>query len=234
MTKPEWFKGEQGEIADRPQHHPQTPQADGGTPAAAGGSAPEQDVPPSDGGAAAPGGSTSPAASEAHAPPSTPEQVIAQADLEWRLAEAFHDRRCAYGTACYDRAAHIIWPHGDDARALAPFVAQLLAEQSDAAAPLALHRERLIAAIDEAIAGYAYDTANPVAAVIADAVLATAVDASNQQHVYLSTACLHGIHAHCQCDTSIHGTPKEPGKCKWCDARCRCSCHPWTTDGSAS
>ena len=45
------------------------------------------------------------------------------------------------------------------------------------------------------------------------------------QHRYLSTACLHGHHAHCQCDTNLQGQPKIPGTCKWCKAPCICSCH---------
>ncbi len=43
-------------------------------------------------------------------------------------------------------------------------------------------------------------------------------------HDYLSTACLHGRHDYCACDVGIVGA-KKPNTCKWCDARCRCTCH---------
>ncbi|WP_097865874.1 hypothetical protein [Streptomyces sp. rh34] len=43
-------------------------------------------------------------------------------------------------------------------------------------------------------------------------------------HVYLSTGCLHGEHAYCQSMTGQQGE-KRPGRCKFCDARCTCSCH---------
>ena len=43
-------------------------------------------------------------------------------------------------------------------------------------------------------------------------------------HVYLSTGCLHGHHDYCQAKTGAAGA-KTPAKCKFCDARCRCSCH---------
>jgi len=46
-----------------------------------------------------------------------------------------------------------------------------------------------------------------------------------EDHVYLSTACLHGIHEHCQCKTNLEGEPKVPGTCKWCGAPCVCECH---------
>ncbi|MGW1412577.1 hypothetical protein [Streptomyces sp. NPDC002403] len=48
-------------------------------------------------------------------------------------------------------------------------------------------------------------------------------------HVYLSTGCLHGEHAYCQSMTGQQGE-KRPGRCKFCDARCTCSCH---ADGAA-
>lgn len=44
-------------------------------------------------------------------------------------------------------------------------------------------------------------------------------------HVYLSTACLHGIHEHCQAKTNVEGEPKIPATCKWCSAPCVCECH---------
>lgn len=43
-------------------------------------------------------------------------------------------------------------------------------------------------------------------------------------HVYLSTGCLHGEHGYCQSMTGLAGQ-KRPGQCKWCSARCVCSCH---------
>lgn len=45
-------------------------------------------------------------------------------------------------------------------------------------------------------------------------------------HWYVSTGCLHGGtgHAYCQSNTGSSGT-KRAGRCKFCDARCRCSCH---------
>jgi hypothetical protein len=50
-------------------------------------------------------------------------------------------------------------------------------------------------------------------------------DLPDGTHDYLSTACLHELHDYCQCDTRPDGQPKIPGKCKFCDARCRCACH---------
>lgn len=43
-------------------------------------------------------------------------------------------------------------------------------------------------------------------------------------HDYLSTGCLHGMHAYCQSDTGAAGT-KTPAQCKFCAAPCRCWCH---------
>ncbi|MEU6663977.1 hypothetical protein [Streptomyces sp. NPDC046821] len=45
-----------------------------------------------------------------------------------------------------------------------------------------------------------------------------------QAHEYLSTGCLHGEHAYCQSMTGYQGE-KRPGRCKFCDAQCSCSCH---------
>lgn len=44
---------------------------------------------------------------------------------------------------------------------------------------------------------------------------------------YLSTACRHEKHQHCRSTTAADGTTKEPGTCKFCDAKCICYCHPW-------
>lgn len=45
------------------------------------------------------------------------------------------------------------------------------------------------------------------------AALDTPAPSESQQHDYLSTACLHGLHDRCRLT------------CKFCDVRCRCSCH---------
>lgn len=45
------------------------------------------------------------------------------------------------------------------------------------------------------------------------------------QHVYLSTACLHDFHEHCQAPVNLQGDPKIAGTCKWCSSRCVCPCH---------
>lgn len=47
---------------------------------------------------------------------------------------------------------------------------------------------------------------------------------------YLSTACRHEVHKHCRSATASDGAIKEPGTCKFCDAKCICWCHPWNTD----
>lgn len=46
-------------------------------------------------------------------------------------------------------------------------------------------------------------------------------------HVYLSTACLHLRHDYCNAAEGDAG-PKTPAQCKFCGARCICSCHPET------
>lgn len=43
-------------------------------------------------------------------------------------------------------------------------------------------------------------------------------------HHYLSTACLHELHDYCQSQVGFDGA-KRPGRCKFCDAPCVCSCH---------
>lgn len=43
-------------------------------------------------------------------------------------------------------------------------------------------------------------------------------------HDYLSTACWHNNHDHCKCEAGMTGS-KVPGKCKFCEAKCRCACH---------
>jgi hypothetical protein len=44
-------------------------------------------------------------------------------------------------------------------------------------------------------------------------------------HVYVSTACQHGIHEHCKSGTNLDGAEKIPASCKWCAAPCVCTCH---------
>lgn len=43
-------------------------------------------------------------------------------------------------------------------------------------------------------------------------------------HEYLSTGCWHGHHDYCKSMTGYGGS-KRSGRCKFCDARCTCSCH---------
>jgi hypothetical protein len=44
------------------------------------------------------------------------------------------------------------------------------------------------------------------------------------KHDYFSTGCLHGAHGYCASHTGLSGA-KIPATCKFCGARCRCSCH---------
>lgn len=46
-------------------------------------------------------------------------------------------------------------------------------------------------------------------------------------HVYLATACLHGLHSYCKSDFGVGGIPKTggPSQCKFCKAPCMCDCH---------
>lgn len=43
-------------------------------------------------------------------------------------------------------------------------------------------------------------------------------------HRYLSTGCRHGEHGYCQSNTGSQGQ-KKPAECKFCAAKCVCSCH---------
>lgn len=54
----------------------------------------------------------------------------------------------------------------------------------------------------------------------------------HEEHEYFSTGCLHGEHSYCQSMTGFAGT-KRPGKCKFCDAQCRCECHAMRPEVSA-
>ncbi len=47
----------------------------------------------------------------------------------------------------------------------------------------------------------------------------------DDEHFYLSTGCLHGVHEHCNSSVSITGGSKVPGVCKWCPGLCVCPCH---------
>lgn len=50
------------------------------------------------------------------------------------------------------------------------------------------------------------------------------------RHLYLSTACLHGNHRHCQNELTMSGKPKQPHICKFCDSLCVCPCHQEDAD----
>lgn len=52
-------------------------------------------------------------------------------------------------------------------------------------------------------------------------------------HWYLSTGCLHGDHNYCAARSGKVGA-KEPQRCKFCTARCRCRCHRPTGRGIAA
>ncbi len=45
-----------------------------------------------------------------------------------------------------------------------------------------------------------------------------------EEHVYLSTACLHGEHDYCNSMVGAQGV-KRPAQCKFCEATCICECH---------
>lgn len=49
-------------------------------------------------------------------------------------------------------------------------------------------------------------------------------DPGPAEHRYLSTGCLHGEHAYCSSMTGVSGD-KRPAQCKFCSAKCVCSCH---------
>lgn len=49
------------------------------------------------------------------------------------------------------------------------------------------------------------------------------------EHVYLSTSCLHDEHEYCQSETGLLGQ-KVPASCKFCKADCICPCHAKTPD----
>lgn len=46
-------------------------------------------------------------------------------------------------------------------------------------------------------------------------------DLPDGTHIYMSTSCLHGDHEHCKAMVGVNGD-KRPGRCKFCDAVCRC------------
>jgi uncharacterized protein (DUF433 family) len=51
----------------------------------------------------------------------------------------------------------------------------------------------------------------------------------SDEHVYLSTSCLHFDHGYCGgsegYDAAGDPFPKRPGQCKWCASACVCDCH---------
>jgi len=57
-----------------------------------------------------------------------------------------------------------------------------------------------------------------------DALDAQAAIAAGDEHVYLSTSCLHGKHSYCA-DLGGASGPKVPAECKFCKAPCICECH---------
>lgn len=50
-----------------------------------------------------------------------------------------------------------------------------------------------------------------------------------REHYYLSTGCLHGRHDYCSSPTGENARGetwnKKAGECKFCTARCVCTCH---------
>lgn len=39
-------------------------------------------------------------------------------------------------------------------------------------------------------------------------------------HLYRCTGHRHGYGDHCSSTRNVHGEPKEPARCKWCEAHC--------------
>lgn len=59
---------------------------------------------------------------------------------------------------------------------------------------------------------------------------AQAAIAAGDEHVYLSTSCLHGRHDYCAAtgrmvDDGAGMQLKDSATCKWCPAKCICECH---------
>ncbi|MFJ6073669.1 hypothetical protein ACIQFU_22980 [Streptomyces sp. NPDC093065] len=75
--------------------------------------------------------------------------------------------------------------------------------------------------------GYQYLVPWPCPTVRALDEPAPAATEATDNHVYLSTGCLHGEHAYCQSHTGHSGT-KTPAACKFCAAPCTCGCHTET------
>lgn len=77
--------------------------------------------------------------------------------------------------------------------------------------------------------------------VLAEAVddLTAALSACGDEHVYLSTSCLHAVEPgredlHDECKTNerrYDGSHKYPAECKHCAAPCICPCHKEASDG---
>lgn len=57
----------------------------------------------------------------------------------------------------------------------------------------------------------------------------TAAPEATDEHIYLSTACLHHDHGYCGSSDGydVQGEPfeKRPAQCKWCASPCICDCH---------
>jgi hypothetical protein len=54
---------------------------------------------------------------------------------------------------------------------------------------------------------------------------------SEDEHIYLSTGCLHGVHGYCQSPKRFDGEDKLPSSCKFCGAPCICPCHEASLNG---
>ncbi len=55
-------------------------------------------------------------------------------------------------------------------------------------------------------------------------------------HVYLSTSCTHGKHRYCADPKGSNGEvtwDKKPGECKFCSAKCICTCHVTHQDATS-
>jgi hypothetical protein len=99
---------------------------------------------------------------------------------------------------------------------------------------IAAERDALVNLRDAAVAWREMRRGSPVRPKPESAALIAAVDAlpprEGTAHRYLSTGCLHGEHDYCAGKTRQDGGAKEPAKCKFCEARCVCSCHGGSDD----
>jgi hypothetical protein len=90
-------------------------------------------------------------------------------------------------------------------------------------APLAAGDHTRIDPLTEMAMSYPHVEVIPVVIEGRDAGVDPDADAATV-HDYLSTGCLHGRHGYCSA-RSGHVGPKEPATCKFCPAKCRCTCH---------